>query len=64
MYNMNAPADSPSFQFNAEEIRRLTIYRAAVHAGFYSDVVPSVAAAPDSTLARHSVTARRTATAD
>jgi hypothetical protein len=35
------PAESSSFPFNPHEARRLSVYRAAVAAGFYTDELPS-----------------------
>jgi len=43
MCDPTASVDSPTYVFTAQEVSRLTIYRAAVQAGFFSDIGPATA---------------------
>ena len=41
MCDPTASDDSPTYVFTTQEVSRLTIYRAAVQAGFISDIGPA-----------------------
>jgi hypothetical protein len=43
MYDPTASVDSPIYVFTAQEVSRLTIYRAAMKAGYFSDFEPAAA---------------------
>jgi len=54
-----APPESTAYAFNREERARLTIYRAAVAAGFYNDACASETSARDTLQLRAKPAGRR-----